>query len=114
MSAILRGPYTIAPDAIWTDTAVTWPVVVIARDTDPAQLGPDGLIIALDEGKAEFREPVTQLHLCCAKCEQSVLCLAPGTGESYRVMAADMLASILAHLRRSHEHATEEARVVAS
>ena len=102
MSTILRGPYTVAPDKAWTDAAATWPVVVVASKTITKQLGPDGLIIALDEGRLELTSPVTQLHLDCAACGQSCMCLAPGTGQPYAVTTAAMLAGILAHLRRSH------------
>ena len=87
---------------MWTDAAATWPVVIVSRETDPVVLGPSGLILQQDEARVELTEPVTQMHLACALCDQSVLCLAPGTGEPYRVAAADMLAGILSHLRRSH------------
>jgi len=104
MPPVIRGPVTIAPGEEWTSAASTWPVMVVSRETDPAQLGPDGLIIALDEGRLELTEPVLQLHLVCARCpgHPSVLCLSPGTGESYRIAWADALSGILAHLRRTH------------
>ena len=105
MSTILRGPVTIYPDQAWTDAAATWSTVVEERLTDPGQLGPDGLIIALDEGRMELKEPVPQFHLCCGECGQSVMCLSPGTGQPYQVTTADMTAGILAHLRRSHPSA---------
>jgi hypothetical protein len=107
MATILRGPYTIAPDAAWTSAAANWPAVVEERLTDPGQLGPDGLIVAQDEGRLELTEPVPQFHLCCAPCGQSVMCLSPGTGKPYQVTTAQQTAQILGHLRRSHEGVVE-------
>lgn len=107
MSTILRGPYTIAPDKAWTDAAATWPVAIVQRETIPGELGPDGLIIALDEGRLELKEPVSQLHLDCGECGQSVFCLSPYGGTSYQVTTAQMLAQILGHLRRSHPGVVE-------
>jgi hypothetical protein len=113
MSTILRGPYTIAPDSTWTDAAARWPVTIEERLTEPGEgilggrLGPDGLIIAQDEGRLELTEPVPQFHVVCAECGQSVLCASPGTGQPYQFATADQLAAILSHLRRSHPHVVE-------
>jgi hypothetical protein len=104
---LVRGPVTIAPDKMWTDAAATWPVYVDPRETQVPAEGEEGYKLASDFGVYEVRGPLQQLHLCCARCDQSVLCLAPGTGEPYRVMVADMLANILGHLRRSHPDVVE-------
>lgn len=118
MATILRGPVTIYPDQAWTDAAATWPVAIVQRETIPAEydqdgnhvsgeLGPSGLIIALDEGRLELTEPVSQLHLVCGECDQSVFCLSPYGGTSYQVTTAQMTAQILSHLRRSHPDVVE-------
>lgn len=50
---------------------------------------------------------VTQLHLCCAWCTglPSVFCLNPDMAarSGYQTTVKDMLAGVLAHIRRSHE-----------
>jgi len=85
------GGYTIAPGEEWTGLAAAWPVIVASRATEPGHL----------KGK------VTQLHLCCAWCPDlpSVFCLNPDSSKpfGYRVAVKDMLAAVLAHIRRSHE-----------
>ena len=50
-------------------------------------------------------QPLMQLHLCCARCvgSPSVFCLSPDGGQgAYIVIAADLVAGILSHIRRSH------------
>lgn len=102
MTQILRGPVTIAPDSTWTDAATTWPVYVDMRETA------DRVWRASDYGTRKTFRTETELHLRCGTCGQSVLCLSPSVrDESYRVAVADMLAGILAHLRRSHPHVVE-------
>ena len=92
------GGYTIAPDGWWTDRAATWPVTTVVRETEPGHFLTDVVPV----------EPVpslTQLHLCCAVCdgEPSVCCLSPDISKpAYRLTGADLLAGILAHIRRSH------------
>lgn len=94
------------PSAIWADTAATWPVRIVPRGTlplDPERDEPRKL--SSHEGTRLTWESLEQLHLCCARCPDlpSVLCVSPDTsGEPYTVMVADMLAGILAHIRRSH------------
>lgn len=96
------------PSGIWTDVASTWPVKVVSRETpalDPDRDEPRRL--SSHEGVRLTWEPLTQLHLCCAACPAapSVYCLSPDTsGEPYNVVVTDMLAGILAHLRRSHDN----------
>lgn len=94
------------PSGIWTDIASTWPVKVVSRETlalDPERDEPRKL--SSHEGTRITWDPITQLHLCCARCPgaPSLLCLSPDTtGEPYHVQPADMLSGILAHIRRSH------------
>lgn len=98
------GGYTLAPGAEWTGRAATWPVVLVARHTEPGHhmTSPE-----LNERAAAGQDgPRRQLHLCCARCDSrpSVFCLAPDARdpEGYRVTTADLLSGILAHIRRSH------------
>jgi hypothetical protein len=93
------GGYTIAPGEEWTGQAATWPVVLVPRETEAGHW-------LTDVVPAKPQTPLVQLHLCCAKCDDhpSVFCLSPDAGRpGYRVMCADILAGILAHIRRSHE-----------
>jgi hypothetical protein len=79
------------------DAAAAWPVRVIARETD----GP--VWRANLVGTRKTYGVVRELHLCCAECGQSVLCLSPDIwGEPYRTTAAAVSAGILRHLRLSH------------
>jgi len=96
---VVRGDYSIGPSVAWTDAASTWPVVVVSRETE-GRVWRASLF-----GTRQTYGTVTELHLCCAAClsRPSVLCLSPDVrGEPYQVTGADMLAGILAHLRRSH------------
>lgn len=96
---LVRGDYTIAPGEQWTNAGSQWPVMIVSRETT----GP--VRRASDYGVYEIEQPHAQLHLCCAACGQSVLCLSPDTSrDPYEVKVADMLAGILSHLRRSHDH----------
>lgn len=102
---IVRGDYTLAPGPEWTGAAAAWPVLIVERITDPAQLGPDGLMLADEFGPRPAGSAVPQLHLVCARCEgrPSVLCLSPDTrGPGYTLTPADIQGATLAHLRRSH------------
>jgi hypothetical protein len=98
------------PSGAWADIAATWPVKVVSRETPALDRERDEpRKLSSHEGTRVTWDPVTQLHLCCAHQDcpaaPSVLCLSPdASGEPYHVMAADMLAGILAHLRRSHEN----------
>lgn len=94
---VVRGDYQIGPSLVWMDAATAWPVFVDSRETSERRWRAN-----LYGTRKMFRTAV-ELHLRCGLCGQSVLCLSPDTrGEPYRVMAADMLSGILAHLRRSH------------
>lgn len=93
---IIRAGYSIGPGAEWTDKAATWPVLSVSRKTEPGHM-----YATIELGT----DSVVATHLCCAECpgEPSVFCLAPNSGEDgYRVTVADMLAGILAHIRRTH------------
>lgn len=92
------GGYTLAPGPGWTDTAATWPVQVVSRETEAGHW-------LTDVVPAKPRPPYLQVHLCCTRCAElpSVFCLSPGqemTG--YVTTAADLQAGILGHIRRSH------------
>ena len=92
------GGYTIAPGAEWTDHAATWPVAVVSRETEPGHF-------LTDIVPAKPTAPRGQVHLCCTRCAEypSVFCLNPGPGPvGYTITTADVLAGILAHIRRSH------------
>lgn len=89
----------IAPGAEWTARAASWPLTVVARETEAGHW-------LTDVVPAEPIPPLTQLHLCCAECDgfPSVFCLSPDvTKLSYQVTSADMLSGIIRHLRQSHE-----------
>lgn len=91
----------LAPSDVWTDAAATWPVVTVSRETDgPRQIS--NYDPATGASFVTDHERLTQTHVVCSRCDQSVFCLAPGTGEGYRIMWADVLSGILAHLRLSH------------
>jgi hypothetical protein len=93
----------VTPADIWTDQAATWPVQVVARETsEPRRLA--SYDPATRTSFYADHDKLTQLHLVCARCDTlpSVFCLSPGTGPSYRVTTADLLAGILSHIRRSH------------
>ena len=95
---IVQAGYSVGPGETWTDKATTWPVILIARDTEP-----DHMYLTHQHPD---RESITAVHLCCARCESrpSVFCLSPDAeGEAYRVSTADILSGILAHIRRSHD-----------
>lgn len=88
----------VSPGPEWASVAMTWPVMLVSRETEPGHWLTDVL-------PAQPRPPIVQEHLGCARCPDlpSVFCLSPDTtGSSYQVTAADMLAGILAHIRRSH------------
>lgn len=92
------GGYTLAPGDEWTSQASGWPVVVVSRETEPGHFLTD--IVPVDP-----RPPLTQLHVACLACPgfPSVFCLSPDTDRAaYMFTAADVLAGILAHIRRSH------------
>ena len=94
---VVRGDYQIGPSALWADVAASWLVFVDSRETSERRWR------ASEYGVRKMFRTAVELHLRCGQCGQSVLCLSPDTrGEPYRVMAADMLSGILAHLRRSH------------
>jgi hypothetical protein len=95
---IVQAGYSIGPGEQWTDEATTWPVIMVARPAEP-----DHMYLTHQHPE---RESITAVHLCCARCEHrpSVFCLSPDSeGDGYQVTAADMLAGILAHIRRSHD-----------
>ena len=97
------GRYTLAPGPEWTDLAGTWPVRYVVRMTDTGHWLTDVVHTELTG------RPVAQAHLVCAQCEQSVICLHPGTGASaagYVITDAQIRAGILAHIRERHEDMT--------
>jgi len=95
---VVRGDWQVGPSLIWMDAAAKWPVQVVSRETA-------GRVWRADlYGTRKTYGQVTELHLVCGECGQSVLCLSPDVrSEAYRVTGADMLSGILAHLRVSHE-----------
>jgi hypothetical protein len=94
---IVRGDWQIGPSLEQVDAASRWPVQVVSRET-AGRVWRANLY-----GTRQTYGTVTELHLACGECGQSVLCLSPTTrGTSYRVTAADMSAGILRHLLLSH------------
>jgi hypothetical protein len=94
----LPGGYALTPGQMWTDLAATWPVVTVSRETEPGHFLTDVVPV-------EPTGPLTQIHLTCAACggNPSAFCLSADTeGPGYTVTLADLLAGILAHIRRSH------------
>ena len=93
------GGYTLAPGPEWTQAAANWPCELVARETEPGHFLTD-IVPAVPRG------PLGQWHLCCAVCPglPSVFCFAPDADKpGYRVAWGDVLAGILAHIRRSHQ-----------
>ena len=96
---VVRGDWQVGPSLAWMDAAASWPVQVVSRETSGRVWRADLI------GTRQTYGRVTELHLVCARCEQSVLCLSPDARyEAYRVTGAGMLSGILAHLRVSHDH----------
>lgn len=94
---VIRGDYTIGPSDAWTNAAASWPVFVDSRETE-SQVWRANL-----EGTRQTEGTLTESHLRCMACGQSVLCLSPDTrADSYVTSVKDMQAGILSHLRRSH------------
>lgn len=97
---VVRGDYQLSPPQAHQELAGSWPVYVDSRETDGPAMLADHL------GPRETPGPVTQWHLCCWHCDQSVLCLAPDAAAgSYQVSTAAMSAGVLSHIRQCHEDA---------
>ena len=94
------GRYTLAPGPEWTDAAASWQVRAVSRETEPGHH-----LVDLGHLERDGR-PLTQTHLTCATCGQSVACLAPDVDEpGYVLTVAQLQAGILRHIRECHEQA---------
>jgi hypothetical protein len=71
------------------DAAMQWPIRLVQRETETGHLMGHG---------------VTQTHLTCHECGQSVCCLGTGGG-SYALTGQIIVSGILAHLKISHQDA---------
>ena len=92
------GAYTLAPGPEWTAAAARWSLRAVVRDTEPGHVLTD--VVHLDNDG----QPFTQTHLVCAKCDQSVVCLIPDSGQpGYLTDAAMIQAGVLRHIRVCHE-----------
>jgi hypothetical protein len=92
---------TLLPSDVWTDAGATWPVFVVSRETEELRFLSNYDPVTRANFVTEH-ETLTQIHLACSVCDQSVFCLHPGGADGYRVTIADLLAGILSHIRRSH------------
>lgn len=89
----------LQPDSVWTEKASIWPVRIVSRKTEPDRIMTDG-------SSPSARPAMLQHHLVCAECpsEPSVICLSPDAElVGYQVSTSDILAGILAHIRRTHD-----------
>lgn len=81
--------------------AAGWPVRAVLRETEP------GHLLAEKEHLERAGRPLSQVHLECGNCGQSVACLVPDTDRpGYLLDVAKLQAGVLAHIRQSHEPAT--------
>jgi hypothetical protein len=85
------GAYQLGPGHPMTETAWTWPLLFVQRETEPGHL---------------MGEKLTQAHIVCAQCQQSCFCLTPDVMRgSYALIGQQIIAGVLAHLKISHEDA---------
>ncbi len=84
------GAWTMHPDPLWTNAAAQWEGRWVTRETEPGHM--------LGEGRRQW-------HLVCG-CGQSMYCAVPdaAAGEGYAVSPSIILAGVMDHIRKCHEH----------
>ena len=99
------GAYTLAPGQEWTDAAARWPVTYVSRETEPGHF-------LTDIVPASPIPPLTQAHLACNYCGQSVACLSPDvTRPAYVITDEAIRSGILRHIRQCHEDTAPTPRI---
>lgn len=98
--------FSISPGEEWTSKAANWPVRIVSRETERGHF----LTHFVPAGHADHdpedcpAPPITQSVVVCGECDAGAFILCPDvSGEPYTVQFAQVLAGILAHLRRSHD-----------
>jgi len=100
MSAGLKGSFTLRPPDIYMQVASDWPVRMVSRETEP-----DHHHVTVSHLERQGAA-LTQAHLVCCLCDQSVCCLSPDTcGPGYQVTGGQVVSGVLAHLKVAHEDA---------
>ena len=96
----LKGSFTLRPPDIYLEAAARWPITFHVEPTEPGHFHVE--LAHLERAG----EPLTQAHMVCCACGQSVCCLSPDTdGPGYRVTAGQVQSGVLAHLKVAHEDA---------
>jgi hypothetical protein len=95
---VTLGGYSLAPGPEWTEQAFTWLIQAAVRQTEP------GHVLTAARHLDRAGQPFTQVHLVCAECDQSVICLTPDLDRpGYVLDVALIQAGVLRHIRECHE-----------
>lgn len=85
----VKPPAPLEPDPAVTAVATRWAVSYVSRETSANHAAGAG---------------VTQAHLVCLACDQSVVCLSlDSAGMGYVLTPGEFTARTIAHIRQRHE-----------